>query len=649
MGGQPLTTVLIVDDDESKRHAISKILRRGGYEIREVATGAEALRAATERPDLIVLDVKLPDLSGFEVCRRIKSDPATATIPVLHISTTYVDLDDRVQGLEGGADGYLTDVLEPIELLATVKALLRARKAEEAAQISSRQWQFTFDAINDGVILLDRAGKIIQVNQAVEAIFERPWDQFPGMMIQDLLQPLPGDAPIPVATVMATGRRWVVELAHGDRGLRVAMDPIHAPGGGAAIGGLCIVSDVTDRKRMEQELRRRADDLAEADRRKDEFLAMLAHELRNPLAPIRNALEVIRLSRDRPDESEEARAIAERQVVHMARLLDDLLDVSRFTRGHVQIATSPVPLRAVLDRAIEVSRPLIEEGGHELSVAYPAEPVWVAGDETRLAQVVSNLLNNAAKYTERGGHIGLRAARERDEAVIRVQDDGIGLSDEMLPRVFDLFAQDDRSLDRSRGGLGIGLTMVRNLVRLHGGEVDVRSAGLGKGAEFTVRLPVLSPAPTAPPPASHGEARQARPLRVLVVDDSEDSARSLSRVIRHWGHATMLAHDGPSAIESAASGRFDAILLDIGLPGMDGYRVAESLRARTDVVQPLLIALTGYGQEQDLARSHAAGFDHHLVKPVDLERLKGLLGEVRQGRGGEAEYDKSSTKHAKPD
>lgn len=628
MISSPATTVLIVDDDEAKRHAISKILRRGGYTIREVATGLEALRAATDRPDLIVLDVKLPDLSGFEVCRRIKSDPATAAIPVLHISTTFVDIEDRVQGLEGGADGYLTDVLEPVELLATVKALLRARQAEEAAQISSRQWQFTFDAINDGVILLDRSGRIIQVNQAVEGIFAKVWGEFPGMMIQDLLGISAEEGRDQLAVTMETGRRWVVEVTQGEKGLRITIDPIRSPEG-AAMGGLCIVSDFTDRRRMEDELRRRAEDLAEADRRKDEFLAMLAHELRNPLAPIRNALEILRLDRADPRELEEARAIAERQVVHMARLLDDLLDVSRFTRGHVQIVSEPVELGQVLRQAIEVSRPLIEEGGHEFATRFPDEPVWVEGDRTRLAQVVSNLLNNAAKYTDRGGHIALDAAREGDEAVIRVRDDGIGLSDEMLPRVFDLFAQDDRSLDRSRGGLGIGLTMVRSLVRLHRGSVDVKSEGLGTGAEFIVRLPVMSVSRAGPSSASSGNGpTPSRALRVLVVDDSEDSARSLARIIRHWGHETVVAHDGHTAIASAASTPFDAVVLDIGLPGMDGYQVAKALRSQQGPAQSLIIALTGYGQEEDLLRSRDAGFDHHLVKPVSLEKLKNLLGVV---------------------
>ena len=505
MAGQSPDTVLIIDDDEAKRHAIAKILRRAGYFIREGETGADALLLAGEKPALIILDVKLPDVSGFEVCRRIKEDPATAAIPVLHISTTFVDLEDRVAGLEGGADGYLTDVLEPLELLATVKALLRTRMAEEAAQLSTKQWQVTFDAINDGVVLLDRDGRAVQINSAMEGMLGMPWSDLSGKDIHDILSVSAAPEESPFLRMLATGRREAVERRMGERWLRVTIDPIRDAGGDLK-GGLCIASDITDRRRLEEALRRRAEELAAADMRKDEFLAMLAHELRNPLAPIANALEAIRLARDNAAKTNEALNIARRQIAHMTHLLDDLLDVSRFTRGNVQLRKIPVDLITILTQAVETSRPLIEASGHELSTSYPAEPVWLECDPTRLTQVVANLLNNAAKYTDRGGRIALAAEREGDEAVVRVRDNGMGLSAEMLPRVFDLFAQEDRSLDRSQGGLGIGLTLVRSLVQFHDGSVSVESRGPGQGSEFIVRLPVLSdshrrPAGTrAPPP-----------------------------------------------------------------------------------------------------------------------------------------------------
>ena len=629
MAGRPPETVLIIDDDEAKRHAVAKILRKAGYLIREGETGADALRLAAEKPALIILDVKLPDVSGFEVCQRIKEDSATAAIPVLHISTTFVDIEDRIHGLEGGADGYLTDVLEPLELVATVKALLRARKAEEAAQISTKQWQVTFDAINDGVVLLDRDGRAVQVNSAMEGMLGKSWNDLSGQEIHDLLSipPVPEDSPF--LRMLDSGQREAVDLTLGDRWIRVTVDPIRDADGDIN-GGLCIASDITDRRRLEEELRRRAEELAAADRRKDEFLAMLAHELRNPLAPISNALEAIRLARSNAAATEEALNIARRQIGHMARLLDDLLDVSRFTRGKVHLRKVPVDLTTILRQAVETSRPLIEKSGHEFLTSFPAETVWLDGDPTRLAQIVANLLNNAAKYTDRGGRIALVADREGDEAVVRVRDNGIGLSAEMLPRVFDLFAQADRSLDRSQGGLGIGLTLVRSLVQLHDGNVSVESRGPGQGSEFIVRLPTSSCAqstPVANKDATSAEESAYPLLRLLVVDDSQDSARSLARVLKLWGYEVRVAHDGLEAIEAASAEAFDVILLDIGLPGINGYEVAERLRDQFGSARPVLVALTGYGQAEDLARSQSVGFDDHLVKPVNLERLREMLSD----------------------
>ena len=431
--------------------------------------------------------------------------------------------------------------------------------------------------------------------------------------------------------MLETGQREAVELTSGDLWLRVTVDPIR-DSDGVVKGGLCIASDITERRRMEEELRRRAEELAAADRRKDEFLAMLAHELRNPLAPIANALEAIHLDRSDPVATEEALAIAGRQVEHMARLLDDLLDVSRFTRGNAQLRMIPVDLTSVLEQAVETSRPLIDAGGHELSTSYPTAPAWLEGDPNRLAQVVANLLNNAAKYTDTGGRIALSADREGDEWVVRVRDNGIGLSAEMLPRVFDLFSQEDRSLDRSQGGLGIGLTLVRSLVQLHGGTIRADSAGPGLGSEFTLRLPASPPVQSqegADGGASPSEPSQRHLLRVLVVDDSRDSARSLARLLKLWGYETRVAHDGPAAIEATRSELFDVIILDIGLPEMNGYQVAERIRSSYGSLGPVLIALTGYGQEDDVARSRGAGFDDHLVKPVNLDRLQALLADER--------------------
>jgi signal transduction histidine kinase/DNA-binding response OmpR family regulator len=382
-------------------------------------------------------------------------------------------------------------------------------------------------------------------------------------------------------------------------------------------------AEFIDNARLYREIR-------EADRHKDEFLAMLAHELRNPLAPLTNALHLLRPGELDGAEAGQVREIAERQVRHLTRLVDDLLDVSRISSGKIQLRKGPVDLGEAVARAVDSSRPLIEALRHDLSVAVAPEPILLVADSARLEQILSNLLNNAAKYTEPGGRIELEAGRDGDDAFLRVRDSGIGIAPELLPRVFDLFTQAERSLDRSQGGLGIGLTLVRRLVELHDGSVSVSSAGVGRGSEFVVRLPLGKVAK-----GDHGGAGHARPpvdatpKRVLVVDDNEDGARLLSRMLRSCGHHLSLAHDGPTALEVALADPPDVVLLDIGLPGMDGYEVARRLRERDGPTPILLVALTGYGQEDDLRRSQEAGFDHHLVKPVDPLTLSELLARHR--------------------
>jgi PAS domain S-box-containing protein len=380
-----------------------------------------------------------------------------------------------------------------------------------------------------------------------------------------------------------------------------------------------------ERLRLIAESQLRAADLAEADRRKDEFLAMLAHELRNPLAPIRNALAILEEGADGAT-SAQARDVAERQVRHMAHLVDDLLDISRITRGKINLQKEPVDLAAAVSRSVEAARPVLSARRHTLSVALPQTPVSLLADPTRLEQILDNLLSNAAKYTEPGGRIDLAAERHGDEAVLRVRDTGVGIAPEMLPRVFDLFAQAERSLDRAEGGLGIGLTLVRSLVELHGGSVQAYSAGLGHGSEFVVRLPAAGDAarrvdlPASPAP---GPGEPAAVRRVLVVDDNLDAAQSLATLLKLWGHEVTVAHDGAAALEAVRARASDVILLDIGLPGMSGLEVARQVRGNPE--RPLLVALTGYGQEQDRRRSIAAGFDCHLVKPVDLRELRRLI------------------------
>jgi PAS domain S-box-containing protein len=394
--------------------------------------------------------------------------------------------------------------------------------------------------------------------------------------------------------------------------------------------GLATVSrDITQRRHLEDNLRQLAADLSEADRRKDEFLATLAHELRNPLAPIRNALQIIRLSSDR-GAREQARTLMERQLVQMVRLVDDLMDVSRITRGKLELRKERVRLAAVVSSAVETSRPFIKEMGHELIVTLPKQPIIVDADLTRLAQVFMNLMNNAAKYSDRGGHIRLTAERQGSDVVVSVKDTGIGIDADQLPRIFELFTQVDRSLEKSQGGLGIGLSLVRRLVELHNGRIEARSEGPGKGSEFIVRLPVVDG--VSRPQAAGGEEDQTivkSSLRILIVDDNRDGADSLAMMLRVMGNDTRTAYDGQEGVDVAEEFRPDVLLLDIGLPKLNGYEACRRIREQAWGKCVTLIAVTGWGQDEDRCRSHDAGFDHHMVKPVDPQALMKMLSGLQ--------------------
>jgi two-component system, chemotaxis family, CheB/CheR fusion protein len=406
-------------------------------------------------------------------------------------------------------------------------------------------------------------------------------------------------------------------------------------------GAVILLVDVDTLKQLEEVLHQRVEELAAADRSKNEFLALLAHELRNPLAPLRNAAHVLEAEGADGAAVEQARKMMTRQIRNMTRLIEDLLEVSRINRGQIGLRRERLELAVVLEQAVELTRHLIEARGQELSMSLPREPVYLDADPVRLEQVFGNLLNNASKFTLRGGHLWVTAELAADGpeppggVVVRVRDDGIGIAPETLPRVFDLFVQADRSFERARGGLGIGLTVVHRLVELHGGSVEAHSAGLGHGSELVVRLPVSAPASTAP--ERHGDAGDrivvgpvlspaaVPPRRVLVVDDNVDSAESLALLLRLRGHEVGVAYDGPAALETAGAFHPEVVLLDIGLPGLDGYQVAGRLRRRRRTAGALLVALTGYGQEEDQQRAREAGFDHHLTKPVDLPVLYELL------------------------
>lgn len=378
------------------------------------------------------------------------------------------------------------------------------------------------------------------------------------------------------------------------------------------------------------ELKRRADELAQASRHKDEFLATLAHELRNPLAPIRNSIHYLGLEGLTEREVKTARDVISRQVTTMVRLIDDLLDVSRISRNKLDVRKEPVELAAVLESAVESSRPLINQCAHEFTISLPTEALQLDADPVRLAQVFLNLLNNAAKYTKHGGQIWLTAKREGSDAVVSVRDNGIGIPGDMLSTIFDMFLQVDGSLEQSKGGLGIGLTLVRRLVEIHDGSIEARSNGLDQGSEFVVRLPLVIPSPhaTAPGRTDLGTKSLSR-CRILVVDDNKDAADSLAMLLRVDGNDTRTAYDGPEALEVAEVFHPEVVLLDIGLPKLNGYDVARRMRQQPWGHSATLIALTGWGKDEDRRLSQEAGFNAHLVKPVDLAALEELLNDVQ--------------------
>ncbi|MDI1429422.1 PAS domain-containing protein [Polyangium sorediatum] len=446
---------------------------------------------------------------------------------------------------------------------------------------------------------------------------------------------LPEELPIQRAARGEPTRDWEEEIVFDD-GDRITVFgsavPLRGPNGELR-GSIGAFVDITAFKRAEaalqSERQRTEETLRAADRRKDEFLAMLSHELRNPLATIRNAVGVLRSTRSESTRVERLHAMIDRQSEQLARMVDDLLDVGRITQGKLILRKERIDLGTIVSRAVETSRPLIDAAGHSLSIKLPAGPVVLEGDLGRLSQVLSNLLNNAAKYTESRGLLQLSAEVGGDAVEIRVEDNGIGIAPDVLPYVFDLFMQSSRTLDRAQGGLGIGLTLVRTLVEMHGGKVSASSGGMGQGAEFTVRLPICHAAPAEELAAPTSEERElssrSERRRVLIVDDNHDAAESLALMLGYLGHDTRVAHDGPSTIDIAAAFKPEVVLLDIGLPGLDGYEVARRLRAQRETRAAILVALTGYGQEEDRKQARRAGFDHHLTKPVDHDRLISLI------------------------
>lgn len=529
------------------------------------------------------------------------------------------------------------------ELNARIEALshevARRMAAEAQLQAYSERLKVTLTSIGDGMIATDAQGRVTMMNGVAQALtgwkeaeaLGQPLAQVFCIINQHTREPVAN----PVERVLHEGR--IVGLAN--HTVLVARDgserPIDDSGapirdaGGSLIGAVLVFRDISERYAIERELRDQAQRLMDADRRKDEFLSMLAHELRNPLAPLHNGVHLLLSRQLAAEEQRRVVTMFQRQLGHITRLVDDLLDVARLTQGRITLQRQPVTLAQVVQQAVEASRPAIDARQHDLQVHPVAPELMVEGDPARLVQVFTNLLVNAAKFTPPKGLIELACSHDEEQLCLSVRDNGMGMDAALLPRVFDLFVQADQSLDRSMGGLGIGLTVVRAVVEMHGGGVQACSAGPGQGSEFVVRLPRMHAADITPSPAatqaSSGAVSASTWRRILIVDDNVDAGDTLRAVLQHWGHETRLVTGAHAALDAWPSFRPHVVLLDIGLPGMNGYELARRLRASPDGAGLLLVAITGYGRMPDRQASRDAGIDEHLTKPVDMERLRELL------------------------
>lgn len=532
--------ILLVDDQPGKLLSYEAMLSDLGENLIKASSGKEALDHLLKSDiTIILMDVSMPDLDGFELASIIRQHPRYQKTAIIFVSAVHLTDLDRLKGYESGAVDYVS--------VPVVPALLRAKVAVFAE-------------------LYRKTREFERLNR---------------------------------------------ELEH-----RVAERTSELQEAAARLSEL-------------------ADRLRTADARKDEFIALLAHELRNPLAPVLHAANILRMKGYNDPELVWCRDVIERQSAQLTRLVDDLLDVSRITRGRIQLRPELIDLESIVASAVETSKPLIEASRHELVLALPSPSILVHGDPARLTQVIANLLNNAAKYQEGNGHIGLTVEREGMEAVIRVKDRGMGISPELLSQVFDLFAQGERGPDRSQGGLGIGLSLVKKLTEMHGGSVQAASEGTGRGSEFTVRLPCLplGVRPAQPMSQVSRAVPTVPPMKILVVDDNKDAAQSMQILLTHAGHRVSVAHAGEEALRIAAAEEPAVIFLDIGLPGMDGYEVCRRVR-RQGPMDVRIIAMTGYGQDRDRERSRLAGFDSHTVKPVEFTEIIRLLADAQQTGSG---------------
>ncbi|WP_343729226.1 response regulator [Duganella sp.] len=622
--------ILNVDDNDGARYVKTRILQSAGFQVIEAENGTDALEMARKwLPALVLLDVKLPDISGIEVCRRIKADVATCTVLVLQTSAALIGRDDKIRGLDGGADNYLAAPIEADELIANVNALLRLQRTQTELRNSEERFRQLAENIEDVFWMFRTAdGCLLYASPAYERLFGLPLAQL-EQAADDWTRAIHADDRARVlaswANLLHSGQydqeyrlsgggervRWVRDRAF------LVRDDQQQPYRIARIS-----SDISERKNMEGLLRA-------ADENKNDFLATLAHELRNPLSPIRNAVALMNtLPPERPELHQKARDVILRQVGHLTHLVDDLLDVARISEGKLTLRHQDVELHAVVEPALETVRALVESRGHTLRVNLPQQPLWLHGDPVRLAQIIGNLLHNAAKFTDPGGQIALTVSVPQPDRIrIAVSDNGIGITSYNLKRIFDMFAQGASTADRVHDGLGIGLSLVSKLAELHGGSVQGYSGGIGQGSTFELDLPLKATRSDTPAPAA--AAAPGAPQRLLLVDDNTDSVAVMAELLTLTGHQVWTANDAATALALARAHVPQAVVLDLGMPDMDGYALARQLRADPALAQTRLIAHTGYGAERDRERTREAGFDFHLVKPATLEELEQALNAPR--------------------
>lgn len=775
--GESRVTILHIDDNETTRYIVTRVLQEEGYTVVEAETGAAGLQAIVNyQPALVILDVKLPDLNGFEVCRQIKSNPETAFIPVLHLSASFVKSQDKAEGLDSGADGYLVQPVEPIELLATVRSLLRIRRAEESAFTLAREWQTTFDAINDGVCLLDSEGRTLRCNRAMSQLFCKPAEEIVGCLHYELLQ---AELGIGDGTCFhlarETNERQVTELQAEGRWLAKTVDPIF-DSQGKFTGAVLILSDITAAKHREAERQQAEADLREseelkqrilesthdcikvlsldgrilylnkgglqlleidqpesildtdwvtfwqgedqqkansaielaqagnvgqfngycptrkgqprwwdvivsavrnpagqvsqllvvsrditkqkqaeaereqllvseqaarqqaetANRIKDEFLAVLSHELRSPLNPILGWSSLLRKGRLDAERTAHALETIERNAQLQVQLIEDLLDVSRILQGKLKLNPVPIDLAVIIRAALETVRLAAEAKSIQIQTHLDLEMGQVLGDSARLQQVVWNLLTNAIKFTPEGGQVEIELQQFGTHAQMQVRDTGKGIHPEFLPYVFEYFRQEDGATTRKFGGLGLGLAIVRQLVELHGGTVRVESAGEDQGATFMVQLPLLKQSmqlDSNPDDARLIEDEASLSgLKIVVVDDEPDSRDFVAFVLEQAGAEIVALSSASEVLRSILHIQPDLLVSDIGMPGIDGYMLIESIRTQlpAPASQVCAIALTAYAGEANERQVLNAGFQRHLSKPIDPAELLATVSQLVQ-------------------